>query len=104
MPDLSARWRRFRWPVAAIAIAAALVGAARWPVTSAEGVNFHVTVKRITLFEKMVAFVDRDLQMHRLTAEIAGRDGTQEQRLLRMYDWVTENIQPVPAGLPVIDN
>jgi hypothetical protein len=85
-------------------VAAATVIVARWPVTTAEGVDFHVTIKRLTLFEKAVAFVDRDLEMRRLTREIAGADGTREQRLLRMYDWVTANIHPVPPGLPVVDN
>jgi hypothetical protein len=85
-------------------LSAAIVGAASWPVTTSVGYNYHVTTKRWTLFEKAVAFVDRDLEMRRLTSDIAGADGTQEKRLLRMYDWVTENIHTVPPDMPVVDD
>ena len=90
--------------IAATVLVAAIVMLARWPVTTAEGIDFHVSVKRITFFEKTVAFVDRDLEMRRLTREIAGPSGTPEQRLMRMYDWVTANIHTVPPGFPVVDN
>jgi hypothetical protein len=73
-------------------------------VTIAVGENHHVTVKPLTLFEKTVAFIDRDLAMRRLTGEVAGDGGTQEERLLRLYGWVVENIREVPPGLPVIDD
>lgn len=100
----SSRSRRTRRLVAAVVIAAAAVGAAAWPVTTSVGYNYKITTKRLTLFEKAVAFVDRDLEMRRLTREIAGTGGTPEQRLLRMYEWVRENIHPVPPGLLVIDD
>jgi hypothetical protein len=87
-----------------VLLLAALILVARWPVTTSEGVDFHVSTKKLTLFEKAVAFVDRDLEMYRITREIAGDDGAAEQRLLRMYQWVTENIHAVPLGLPVVDN
>lgn len=99
--------RKWRWTLrlaAATAITAAILVVASWPVTTAVGFNYVVTVKRLTLFEKAVAFVDRDLEMRHLTREIAGADGTPEQRLLRMYTWVIENIHPVPSGLPVVDD
>lgn len=83
-----------------------MVTAARWPVTTRVGYNYHVTVKRWTLLEKTIAFMDRDLEMRRLTTEIAGADGdgAPEERLLRMYRWVTENIHSTPPGLPVVDD
>jgi hypothetical protein len=90
--------------IAATVLMTAVVVLARWPVATAEGVNFHVSVKRITLFEKTIAFVERDLEMRRLTREIAGPGGSPEERLMRMYEWVTANIHAVPAGLPVVDN
>ena len=75
-----------------------------WPATTAVGYNYRVTVKRLTLFEKMVAFVDRDFYMRRVAAEIAGIDGTPQQRLIRMYEWVADNIHAVPPGFPVVDD
>ena len=100
---MQARRQGSRALLAVLAIAT-LILVARWPVTTSEGVNFHVSLKKLTLLEKAVAFVDRDLEMCRLAKEIAGDDGVPEQRLLRMYQWVTENIHSVPPGLPVVDN
>ncbi len=101
---LSVGRRRALRLLAVMAIVAALVIVARWPVTTAVGIDYQVTVKRLTLFEKTVAFVNRDLEMRRLMREIAGAGGPPEQRLLRMYEWVTDNIHPVPPGLPVVDD
>lgn len=77
---------------------------ARWPVTTSVGFNYEVTVKRLTLFEKAIGFINRDLEMRRLTREVAGVGGTSEQRLLRMYEWVVDNIHPLSPGLPVVDD
>jgi hypothetical protein len=96
--------RRGSRALLAVLAVAALILVARWPVTTSEGVDFHVSLKKLTLFEKAVAFVDRDLEMYRMTQEIAGKDGLPEERLLRMYRWITENIHAVPPGLPVVDN
>ncbi|MCS5607230.1 MAG: hypothetical protein NZ936_16690, partial [Alphaproteobacteria bacterium] len=82
-----------------MAIITSLVIVARWPVTTSIGIDYRVTIKRLTLFEKAVAFVSRDLEMRRLMREIAGIGGTPEQRLLRMYEWVDVNVHPVPPGL-----
>ena len=90
--------------LAVLAIVASLVIIARWPVTTAVGIDYRVTVKQLTLFEKAAAFVSRDLEMRRLMREIVGTGGTQEQRLLRMYDWVSDNVHPIPPGLPVVDD
>lgn len=103
-PKASGPSRRPLRLVAVGVFAAAIVVLARWPVTTAVGYNYQVTVKRLTLFEKAVAFVDRDLEMRRLARDIAGSEGTPEQRLLRMYDWVSENIHRIPPGLPVVDD
>ena len=83
---------------------AALVTLAGWPVTTHVGYNHRVITTRLTLIEKTLAFVDRDLAMRRLTKEIAGADGTSDERLMRMYQWVAANIRDVPAGLPVVDD
>jgi hypothetical protein len=90
--------------VTAILAGAALVTLAGWPVTTHTGYDHRVITTRLTLIEKTLAFVDRDLAMRRLTKEIAGADGTREERLMRMYEWVVVNIHDVPVGLPVIDD
>ncbi len=104
LPSQRVGRRRTLRLLAALAIVVSLVVVARWPVTTAVGYDYVVTVKRLTLFEKVVAFVNRDLEMRRLTQEVVGAGGTPEQRLLRMYEWVIDNIHPVPPGLPVVDD
>jgi hypothetical protein len=98
---------RRRWPgvlAAGAVILVAVIVVARWPVTTSVGYNYEIWVKPLTLFEKTVAFLARDLEMRRIASEIGGPDGTPEERLLRMYDWVTRNIHPQPEGLPVVDD
>jgi hypothetical protein len=96
---------RARFWIAAVIVSIvclALIGS--WPTTTAVGYNYQVGLKRLTVFEKVVSFVDRDLLMRRMAAEIAGSGGPPEQRLMRMYQWVADNIHPVPAGFPVVDD
>ena len=90
--------------IAGIALFAIAVLIGSWPTTTAVGYNYRVGIKRLTVFEKVVSFVDRDMLMRRIAGEIAGTDGTAEQRLLRMYTWVADNIHPVPEGFPVVDD
>jgi hypothetical protein len=102
--NLTVERRGVRRVAVAITALAVVIIVARWPVTTATGLNYRVTVKRLTLVEKVLAFVDRDLEMRRLSQEIAGSGGAPDERLLRLYAWVTENIHPVPPGLPIIDD
>lgn len=104
MRGLSVGQRRALRLLVVMVIVFAVVIVARWPVTIAVGIDYQVTLKQLTLFEKATAFVSRDFEMRRLTREIAGTGGTPEQRLLRMYEWVRDNIHPVPPGLPVVDD
>lgn len=101
---ISIRSRGLLRLIAVAAVFAAVVTAALWPVTTSVGVNYRVTLQRLSLFEKAISFVDRDLEVRRLTREIAGSEPVPERRLLRMFDWVVQNIYPVPPGLPVIDD
>lgn len=100
----SARWRDASRLIVATAVLATLVTVACWPVTTAVGFNYRVTVHRLTLFEKAMSFVNRDLEMRRLTREVVGSEPDPERRLLRMFEWVTENIHSVPPGMPIIDD
>lgn len=75
-----------------------------WPVTTQVGVNYEVSAHRITLFEKAVDFLSRELQIRRLTVEICKGASTDEEKLLALFSWVTEQIRPVPPGFPVVDD
>lgn len=93
-----------RRAVAGLLLAAAVVGLAFWPTTTRYGVNYRWSSKRIPLFEKMVNFVSRDLQLRRLAGEVAGGAASEEQKVLTIFAWVVRNVQPTPPGFPVVDD
>lgn len=81
-----------------------LVGAACWPVTTRSGLNYQVTTRRITLFEKAVHFLSRDLQTRRLVAEMTRGARGADERLLRLFEWAVAHVRATPAGFPVVDD
>jgi hypothetical protein len=88
----------------AIGAIVALVGIGRWPVTTRFGVNYEWSSRRSPLYEKAIHFVSRDLETRRLAKEIAGGSLSDEERILKVFVWVSDNIQPAPDGFPVIDD
>ena len=87
-----------------VGAAAALVIAALWPVTTRSGFNYQVTIRQITLGEKAVQFISRDLQTRRFVAELTRGVGRGEPTLVRLFDWTVEHVRPTPAGFPVVDD
>ncbi len=83
---------------------AAVVAAANYPVSTHTGVNYHWTEKKIPLYEKLVNFVSRDVQTRRLAQEITQGSLSDEERLLRLYDWASEHVRPTPPGFPIVDD
>ena len=75
-----------------------------WPVTTRYGVNYQWSIKRISLFEKTVNFISRDVQVRRLAAEVAGSASSEEQRVLAIFAWVVRNVRPTPEGFPIVDD
>ena len=103
-PARASKGHRLRVAGAAVVLLAALLMVANWPVSTSAGYNYVVTTRRLTLLEKAIWFIDRDLQMQRIKTDIAGTQGTPEERLVRMYEWVSTQIHPVPPGMPIIDD
>jgi len=92
--------RRVVWGIAAIL----LIGAAVWPVTTRVGVDYRWSTKRITLLEKTIHFMSRDLQTRRLAAEVTHGASGAEETLLKIFTWTVQHVQPTPPGLPVVDD
>jgi hypothetical protein len=92
--------RRMVWGMAAIL----LIAAAVWPVTTRFGIDYEWSSKQITLFEKVLHFISRDLQARRLASEITegARDG--QEKLLKIFTWTVRHVQPTPPGFPVVDD
>lgn len=87
-----------------VVLLAALLGLARWPVTTRVGVNYQWSERRIPLHEKVVNFFSRDLQTRRLVRETTAGASDEEEKLLRLFAWVTTAIRPTPEGFPVVDD
>lgn len=85
-------------------LVAAAIGIAQWPVVTRFGVNYQTYSKQIPLAEKGIQFLDRHLQTRRLAKEITQGIAGDEEKLLKIFSWVMQNVQPVPAGLPVVDD
>ncbi len=93
--------RRSLWLI--LALAAAL-SVALWPVQTRSGVDYVWTSSRITLFEKGLHFLSRDLQTRRLAQAVARGASSDQERLLKLFTWTTQNIRPVPKGFPTVDD
>ena len=94
---------RTRSSMAGLAAVAGLV-IANWPVTTRFGVNYVWSSQRIPLYEKVINFVSRDLQTRRLANEITAGGADDDEKLLKMFSWVTQHVKGTPEGFPVIDD
>ena len=93
--------RRIAWAAAGLLC----ITAALWPVKTRFGVNYQWSSRTITLFEKTVHFISRDLQTRRLVAELLrGAGPGSDGRLSRLFNWTVRHVQPVPPGFPVMDD
>jgi len=73
-------------------------------VTTRSDINYQVSTRRLTLFEKTVDFVSRDLQGRRMAREIAGDAADPETRLVEIFAWTVTHVQPTPQGFPIVDD
>lgn len=98
-------WRGRRWRgIALIAAVAAAGAAAWWPMTTKQGRDFHITVRRIPLYEKTVDFFHRHWRYQAIAREITAGCRSDRERALAVYQWTVERIRPVPDGWPVVDD
>lgn len=95
---------RSRRLIGALAIVAAIAGAAMWPVTRYVAVNRVVSEESLPLWLKVLNFVDRDAGLARTAARAVGNLDGDEARTMAALRWTTDNIRPQPAELPVRDD
>lgn len=102
--NVSALARRHPRAFALGIAAVALVVVANIPTSVRVAVDQHVRVEQIPLYEKVIEFVRRDIEMraleHRITEGVTDRDEIVE----RLFEWTHANVRPVPPGFPVIDD
>lgn len=95
---------RHRALLAVLAAVALLAVVANLPTTTRVGIDYVQTERRLPLYEKAIAFLDRDLQMRGLASRAAGDARGQRERALAILRWTQEHVRPVPSGFPVIDD
>lgn len=83
---------------------AALCAIGLWPATTHVGYDYAWSQQRLPRYEKLLHFISRDLQLRRLAQAITRGASTREERLERLFTWVTRHIVATPPGLPVIDD
>lgn len=98
--------RRFsiRWWMTLGLLMTAALGVANWPVTTRSGVNFVWSSKKISLYEKAIHFLSRDLQTRRLAQEVAGEASGSQEKLARLFSWTLQNVRPIPEEFPAMDD
>jgi hypothetical protein len=81
-----------------------MLGALCMPVPTRQGINYKVRTYYIPFYIKMIEFIDRDYHYKRLVKEITHNARDDEDKVLRIFHWCTENVAHQPDGLPVVDD
>jgi len=74
------------------------------PSTTKQCINFKCSQMRIPLYQKALGFLDRHYSYARLTRTILDGAPADKGRLLKLFEWTSDNIRRVPEGYPVIDD
>lgn len=72
--------------------------------TSRQCIDFKCHSKHLPLGLKAIDFLDRHYNYSHLAAQITTDAGTDEERVLRILRWVSENLREQPKGMPVVDD
>ena len=73
-------------------------------VTYTKGINGHVKEYKIPLYLKIHSFLDRHFHFQYLAKTITRGLTSDDEKIVAIFKWVHENINPQPNELPVIDD
>jgi hypothetical protein len=73
-------------------------------VITKQGVNYNVHSIRIPLYLKILDFFDRHYNYIEIVKRITNGTHQEEQRVIKIFEWVDSNIKRSPEGLPVVDD
>lgn len=75
------------------------------PVSTKQGINFQLNVKKIPLYIKISEFMNRDYHYRTLTKGIIKGCKSEEEKALAIFYWVHKNIKTdIPEGWPIVDD
>lgn len=73
-------------------------------VTYQEGINYQTYTIRIPLYFKILGFFDRHFNYDLLVKGIIESAKTDEERVMKIFEWTYNNIRKVPKGFPIVDD
>lgn len=73
-------------------------------VTTKQGINFQVHEIRLPLYLKILDFVDRHYNYKNIVKNILNGTKDENSKALKIFDWITSNVQKNPKELPIIDD
>ncbi len=85
-------------------VAGTLLGAAAFPVTTRQGINYQITTHRLLLVNKAFGFVHRDGEYRRLAAQTTRGLSNDQARAEALLNWTKAHISRTPKGRPILDD
>lgn len=73
-------------------------------VTTQQGINYQVHTIRIPLYLKILDFTDRHFNYKQLVKKIIKEAKTDEECVMKIFEWTYKNIRKNPKSLAVIDD
>lgn len=73
-------------------------------VTTRQGINFQWHTIKIPLYLKVLDFFDRHYNYKQLVKNIVRGAKTEEERVMKIFEWTHNNIRKIPNGYPIIDD
>lgn len=73
-------------------------------VTTRKGVNFQWHTIKLPLYLKILDFFDRHYNYKQLVKIIIRDAKTDQERVMKIFEWTYKNLKKVPEGLPVVDD
>ena len=72
--------------------------------TTKQCINYQCREYKIPLYLKLLDFYDRHYNYKRLVKNIIQGASTDEERVMRIFEWTYKNIRRNPEGFPIIDD
>ena len=73
-------------------------------VTTQQGVNYKYQSIRIPLYGKVLDFFDRYYNYRELTKKIIEGANSDEEKMMKIFEWTHNNIRKAPKELPLVDD
>jgi hypothetical protein len=83
---------------------AGLIVVLNMPVSIRQCIDYQCRNIRLPLYLKALDFVDRHYNYRQLARKIASGAITEEEKVLKIFNWTHGNIKRVPEGFPIIDD